>query len=49
MNSMHVGRFAGKNGIRFAYHNHDYSFKELEGQMPQDVMMKNTDRSTGRL
>jgi sugar phosphate isomerase/epimerase len=37
------GEICRKNGIRFAYHNHDYSFKELEGQMPQDVMMKNTD------
>jgi hypothetical protein len=21
------------------YHNHDYSFKEVEGQIPQEVMM----------
>ena len=33
------GEICRKNGIRFAYHNHDYSFKELEGQLPQDVMM----------
>ena len=39
------GEICKKNGIRFAYHNHDYSFKELEGQIPQDVMMKNTDPS----
>jgi sugar phosphate isomerase/epimerase len=37
------GEICKNNGIRFAYHNHDYSFKELDGQMPQDVMMKNTD------
>lgn len=37
------GEICRKAGIRFAYHNHDYSFKELEGQMPQDVMMTNTD------
>ncbi len=37
------GEICKKNGIRFAYHNHDYSFKEIDGQMPQDVMMKNTD------
>ncbi len=37
------GEICKKNGIRFAYHNHDYSFKELEGQFPQDVMMNNTD------
>jgi sugar phosphate isomerase/epimerase len=33
------GEICKKNGIRFAYHNHDYSFKELEGQLPQTVMM----------
>jgi sugar phosphate isomerase/epimerase len=33
------GEICKKNGIRFAYHNHDYSFKELEGQVPQTVMM----------
>lgn len=36
------GEICRKNGMRFAYHNHDYSFKELEGQLPQDVMMQNT-------
>ncbi len=39
------GEICKKQGIRFAYHNHDYSFKELEGQLPQDVMMNNTDPS----
>ncbi|HEX7906314.1 MAG TPA: sugar phosphate isomerase/epimerase [Chitinophagaceae bacterium] len=37
------GEVCKKNGIRFAYHNHDYSFKPLDGQLGQDVMMKNTD------
>jgi sugar phosphate isomerase/epimerase len=40
------GEICKKNGIRFAYHNHDYSFKEQEGQFPQDVMMSITDPST---
>ncbi|MBN8668096.1 MAG: sugar phosphate isomerase/epimerase [Chitinophagales bacterium] len=39
------GEICKKNGIRFAYHNHDYSFKPLEGQLPQNVMMDNTDPS----
>ncbi len=39
------GEICKKNGIRFAYHNHDYTFKELEGQIPQDVLMNNTDPS----
>src|SRR5882757_2394297 len=37
------GEICKKNGIRFAYHNHDYSFKLQDGQLPQDVMMQNTD------
>jgi sugar phosphate isomerase/epimerase len=37
------GEICKKNGIRFAYHNHDYSFVNMNGEMGQDVMMKNTD------
>jgi sugar phosphate isomerase/epimerase len=37
------GEICRKNGIRFAYHNHDYSFKPMNGELPQDVMMKMTD------
>lgn len=39
------GEICKKNGIRFAYHNHDYTFKPLEGQLPQDVLMNGTDAS----
>jgi sugar phosphate isomerase/epimerase len=39
------GEICKKNGIRFAYHNHGYSFQMTDGQMPQDVMMDNTDPS----
>lgn len=39
------GEICKKNGIRFAYHNHDYSFKPINGEVPQDVMMKGTDKS----
>lgn len=38
-----AGAICKKNGIRFAYHNHDYSFKPVDGQLPQDVMLQNTD------
>ena len=38
-----AGEVCKKAGLRFAYHNHDYSFKTLEGQIPQDVFMNNTD------
>jgi sugar phosphate isomerase/epimerase len=37
------GEICKKNGIRFAYHNHDYSFIAMNGVFPQDVMMQNTD------
>ncbi len=37
-----AGEICKKNGLRFAYHNHGYSFKPLEGVLPQDVLMQNT-------
>lgn len=40
------GEVCRKNGIRFAYHNHDYSFKPVDGLLPQDVMMQNTNKDT---
>jgi len=39
------GEICRKNGIRFAYHNHEYGFNTLEGQLPQDILMSNTDAS----
>lgn len=38
-----VGQICKDNGLRFAYHNHGYTFEELEGQMPQDILMEETD------
>ena len=37
-----AGEICKKAGVKFAYHNHDYSFKELDGQIPQQVMMDMT-------
>jgi sugar phosphate isomerase/epimerase len=37
------GEICKKEGILFAYHNHDYSFKLTDGQIPQEVMMNETD------
>jgi sugar phosphate isomerase/epimerase len=37
------GEICRKHGLRFAYHNHGYTFDELEGQIPQDYLMENTD------
>ena len=38
------GEVCKKNGIRFGYHNHDYSFLPVNGQLPQNVMMQGTDK-----
>lgn len=40
-----AGEICKARGMRFAYHNHDYSFKKVEGQFPQDVMMQESDKS----
>lgn len=37
------GEICKQNGLKFAYHNHGYTFTELEGQVPQDVLLENTD------
>ena len=41
-----LGDICKKNGLRFAYHNHGYTFEPLEGQMPQDILMQNTNQDT---
>lgn len=38
-----VGEMARKSGIKFGYHNHDYSFKPLDGKIPQEYLLANTD------
>lgn len=38
-----IGEKAQEAGIRFAYHNHAYSFEEQEGEFPQDVLMERTE------
>ena len=37
------GEICKKNGIRFAYHNHAYSFRAFSGMIPHDYIMANTD------
>ena len=39
-----AGQTCKDAGIRFAYHNHAYSFTPLDGELPQDVLMNNTDK-----
>lgn len=40
------GDICKQRGMRFAYHNHDYSFKPFDGQTGQDVMIQNTNAGT---
>ena len=37
------GAICKKNGLRFAYHPHDYPYKPVDGQLPIDVLLANTD------
>lgn len=38
-----LGEQSKKNGLMFGYHNHDYPFIEMQGQLPYDVLLTNTD------
>jgi sugar phosphate isomerase/epimerase len=38
-----VGQVAKDAGIQFAYHNHDFEFPKMEGQVPYDVLLQSTD------
>jgi sugar phosphate isomerase/epimerase len=38
-----AGEVCQKAGIQFGYHNHDFEFQALDGQVPYDVLLKETD------
>ncbi len=38
-----AGEKVRKGGLKFGYHNHDYSFKPLDGVIPQVYLLENTD------
>lgn len=40
-----IGEKCNAAGLRFGYHNHDFEFKEIEGQLMYDYMLNNTDPS----
>jgi len=40
-----IGEKCNVAGLRFGYHNHDFEFKEIEGQLMYDYMLNNTDPS----
>lgn len=37
------GAICKKHGLKFAFHNHDYTFKAFTGMIPHDFIMNNTD------
>jgi sugar phosphate isomerase/epimerase len=39
----HVGETCRVNGLRLAYHNHDFEFASVRGQVPFDVLLEETD------
>lgn len=38
-----AGEVCKKAGIQFGYHNHDFEFQTMDGQVPYQVMLKGTD------
>lgn len=37
------GKVCQENGLRFAYHNHEYTFKEVDSVVPQLILLEQTD------
>ncbi len=44
-----AGEEAAKTGVQFAYHNHDFEFAPLEGRVPYDVLLGQTDHKLVQL
>ena len=40
-----AGAQAKASGLRFAYHNHDFEIRPVDGQRPLEIMLSNTDPS----
>jgi sugar phosphate isomerase/epimerase len=40
-----IGASAKKEGVKFAYHNHGYGLKEVDGKMPLKIILDGTDAS----
>lgn len=36
-------------GMQFCYHNHDFEFKEMDGQIPYDILLNGTDKNLVKL
>jgi sugar phosphate isomerase/epimerase len=44
-----AGEIAKKSGVKLGYHNHDFEFKPLDGQVPYDVLLSRTDPNLVKL
>ena len=44
-----TGRKVKEAGLQFAHHNHDFEFKPTEGQVPYDLLLKETDPNLVKL
>jgi sugar phosphate isomerase/epimerase len=44
-----AGQKAKEAGLSFAYHNHDFEFKPLDGQIPFDLLLAETDPTLVRI
>ncbi len=38
-----AAEYARSSGVEFVYHNHDFEFKEIDGQTGYDILLKQTD------
>ena len=38
-----IGEKCKKSGLRFAYHNHAFEFENIDGQIPYDMLLENTE------
>jgi len=38
-----IGAVCKERGLQFAYHNHDFEFADMDGQLPFDMILKETD------
>lgn len=39
-----IGEVMKQRGLQFGYHNHDYEFNTVDGQIPFDILITNTDK-----
>lgn len=44
-----TGEAAKKAGIQFCYHNHDMEFKDVEGKIPYDLLLSETDHNNVKM